>query len=235
MAVYGELGRLPLSVICKLRSLNFWLKIKKNINSPIYTAYMDQCANTNGNCWSRRINSIIDNLGFSYLLNNFDIEKNYMSLFLKTRISDQFKQEWSTSVNSMSKLDYYVKFKTTFCYEDYIDKLNNDSLRKYFSRLRLCSHSLEIEFGRYNGDDRNNRLCKLCNQKVVESEYHFLLCCTKYETVRKKYLGHISWPTVHKFNLLMSTKKKTTMIKLSKFIKEAFEIRESALKNLINV
>ena len=101
--------------------------------------------------------------------------------------------------------------------------------------MRLCSHSLEIEFGRYNGVDRNNRLCKLCNQKVVESEYHFLLCCTKYDTVRKKYLGHISWPTVHKFNLLMSTKKKTTMIKLSKFIKEAFEIRESALKNLINV
>ena len=34
---------------------------------------MDPCANINGNCWARRINSIIDSLGFSYLLNNFDV------------------------------------------------------------------------------------------------------------------------------------------------------------------
>ena len=34
-AVYGELGRFPLSVIAKERSLKFWLKITKNVNSPV--------------------------------------------------------------------------------------------------------------------------------------------------------------------------------------------------------
>ena len=231
MAVYGELGRLPLSVIAKSRSIKFWLKIKNNANSPISSLYMDQCANINSNCWASNMNSIIDHLGFSQLLNNYDINCNYMPL-LKTRLYDQFKQEWSTCVNSMSKLDYYVRFKTSFCYEEYIDKFTNDSLRKHFSRLRLCSHSLEIEFGRFNGIDRENRLCKLCNQNTIESEYHFLLCCSKYNDIRIKYLGYISWPTIQKFNSYMSTKKRNNLIKISKFIKEAFAIRKTALENL---
>lgn len=135
-------------------------------------------------------------------------------------------------VNSLSKLDYYVKFKTSFCYEEYMDKISNDSLRKYFSRLRLSSHSLEIEFGRFNGTIRENRLCKLCNQNTVESEYRFMLCCTKYHQIRNKYLGRISWPNINKFNSFMSTKNKSLLIKISKFIKEAFNIRKETLENL---
>ena len=72
MAVYGELGRLPLSVICKERSLKFWIKIMKNYNSPIYNVYIDQCQNVNNSCWAKRLNSIIDHLGFSHLLLNFE-------------------------------------------------------------------------------------------------------------------------------------------------------------------
>ena len=95
MAVYGELGRLPLSVIAKIRSIKFWLKIKKNCNSPMYSLYIDQCTNINNNCWASRINSIIEHLGFSHLLNNFDINNNYLPI-LKTRLYDQYQQEWST-------------------------------------------------------------------------------------------------------------------------------------------
>ena len=99
--------------------------------------------------------------------------------------------------------------------------------------MRLSSHSLEIETGRYNGTDRMHRLCKLCNQNVVESEYHFLLCCTKYTDIRNKYLGHQSWPSLNKFNALMSSKNSKILYKISKFIAEAFEIRTNALNDLI--
>ena len=44
----------------------------------------------------------------------------------------------------------YVTF-TAFCYEIYLDKLNNDSLRKLNSSFRLSSHNLEIKTGIYNG------------------------------------------------------------------------------------
>ena len=35
-AVYGEIGRVPLSVIRKVRILKFWFKIVKNQNSLLY-------------------------------------------------------------------------------------------------------------------------------------------------------------------------------------------------------
>ena len=92
-----------------------------------------------------------------------------------------------------------------------------------------------IETGRFNGIDSSNRLCKLCNQHVVETEYHFLLCCTKYTEVRNKYLGHQSWPTLNKFNALLGSDKKSIMYKIAKFLKEAFDIRNNALNDLITL
>ena len=55
------------------------------------------------------------------------------------------------------------------------------------SRFRLGSHHLEIENGRYNNIQRSERNCKLCTQNLVESEYHFLLCCPLYRELRTKY------------------------------------------------
>ncbi len=44
-AVFGELGRYPLTAICKERSIKFWLKIKKNVDTPINAMYTDLCPN----------------------------------------------------------------------------------------------------------------------------------------------------------------------------------------------
>jgi len=64
-AVYGEIGRFPLSVICKLRSLKFWVNFLKKINSPLFRMYCDQGNNISGPCWAKRINSLLDQLGCS--------------------------------------------------------------------------------------------------------------------------------------------------------------------------
>ena len=51
-----------------------------------------------------------------------------------------------------------------------------------------------------------------------------------YTDIRTKYLGHQAWPTLNKFNALMSTKNCNLLYKISKHITEAFEIRTNALK-----
>jgi len=84
-AVYGEFGRFLLSVICKLRSLKFWVKIMKNINSPLYRMYCDQGNIISGPCWAKRINSLLDYLGSSDFRTNFDVSVNYYPM-LKTEI-----------------------------------------------------------------------------------------------------------------------------------------------------
>ncbi|XP_053386465.1 uncharacterized protein LOC128550759 [Mercenaria mercenaria] len=231
LAVYGELGRFPLSVICKQRALKYWLKIMQNPNSPMYRIFMEQCNNSNDNCWAKSIKRLLDSLGYSDIWNNFDYNVNYLPMF-KQRICDQFIQNWRASVQSMSKLDYYSKFKTEFCFEKYIDVLTNEGLRKELSCFRLSSHKLEIELGRFVGTVRNERICKMCNLNCIESEYHFLLCCPLYVDIRRKYFGNISWPTIQKcVNILSSTYKKS-MNNTAKYLKDAFERRNETLERI---
>ena len=64
------------------------------------------------------------------------------------------------------------------------------------SRFRLSSHNLEIETGRYNNIARENRICKFCNQNAIETEYHFLLCCSAYDQLRNKLCIRSSWPNI---------------------------------------
>ena len=72
---------------------------------------------------------------------------------------------------------------------------------QYYSRLRLSSHNLAIETGRYTSIPRRERICTFCNTNVVENEFHFLLACPYYIDLRRKYLPayYCSWPSLHKF------------------------------------
>ena len=45
-------------------------------------------------------------------------------------------------------------FKTDFKYEKYLDVIASATLRKHLSRFRVCSHSLEIETGRYHSIEK---------------------------------------------------------------------------------
>jgi len=85
----------------------------------------------------------------------------------------------------------------------------NYKVTNYDEILPVCVwvlHKLEIESGRFHIIPRENKLCKLCQQGVVESELHCLLCCNHYHTLRDKYFGNMSWPTIDKYNNIMSYK-----------------------------
>ena len=50
------------------------------------------------------------------------------------------------------------------------------------NRLRVASHRLEIEAGRWAQPNRipiNDRKCTVCN--VLENEYHFVIECSLYK------------------------------------------------------
>ena len=150
---------------------------------------------------------------------------------MKRRLKDQFIQEWGETINSMPKLVTYCKFKTSFCFEEYLNKLHNNDLRQLLARFRLSSHNLEIETGTYNRIDRDSRYCKLCNQNRIENEYHFLLCCPRYIEIRRKYLGSNQWPTVNKFNNLISITNTKSLLNVAKCIKECMSLRKITFEN----
>ena len=105
----------------------------------------------------------------------------------------------------------------------------NKNIRTALTRFRLSSHDLAIESGRYDDTPRSDRLCKFCNLNVVENEYHFLLVCPLYIDIRKKYFNsyYCHWPTLKKFENLMSTKSKCKINNLAKYVYFASQLRVS--------
>lgn len=88
---------------------------------------------------------------------------------------------WLNVIQSPTgKLRTYAAFKSTFRLENYVVMLNKP-LRSVFSKLRISSHTLMIEKGRYFSPKLpvEDRICKYCKVKV-EDEYHFIMECTLY-------------------------------------------------------
>jgi len=89
--IYGELGRYPLSVIAKERSIKFCTNIMKSDSSPIQNIYFDLCNHYNLRSWATRIHSVIDHLGYTTILQDYNVNINYFPM-LKQRLRDQYIQ-----------------------------------------------------------------------------------------------------------------------------------------------
>ena len=93
-------------------------------------------------------------------------------------------------------------------------------------------YDLEIEIGRHNRIDRNNRICKLCNSNAIETEFHFVMVCPLYKDLRRKYIPFSSWPTVNRFIRYMALSNKVMLLKIAHFLENAFKIRSEKIANM---
>ena len=102
-------------------------------------------------------------------------------------------------------------------------------MRISLSKLRVSSHRLEVENGRWmkpHATPFENRKCKICG--VLEDEYHFVLECLLYVDIRKIYLHRYFWnrPNMIKFIELLTTDNKKKLKNLSIYTEKAFRIRK---------
>ena len=230
VAVLGELGRFPLSILARERCLKYWCKIIRNNNNTVHSVYQEQCDSmlNKENSWVFKVKQAIERLGLGNLWNNRDNETNFFPV-IKCRIRDQYIQEWRENINSSSKLSM---FKLNFEFESYLSNIKNDTLRKTLTRFRISSHSLAIEYGRIQGIPRNERLCLCCNQNLVETEFHFIFICSKYNDIRSKYQLNYPWPNVIKFISIMKSTRRIHQLKIAKYLKESFNRRNLFIEHL---
>ena len=162
-------------------------------------------------------------------------KKTFLSEF-KCRVIDCFKQDWLRTLESPVLL-LYKEFKISFEYEKKLDVLPK-SLRFYFCGLRISSHPLRIQTGRFSNNRiaREDRYCTFCNSRDIEDEYHVMLICPCYNDIRRKYIKtyYFKRPSVYKFLSLMKTCSKEEVVKLAVFVKEALLIRKSILNVVKN-
>ena len=70
---------------------------------------------------------------------------------------------------------------------------NNFTLRRAITKLRISSHRLKIETGRYLKLEVNKRLCNKCDLIKIEDKIHFLLECPSTSTDRQDSSDKLFW------------------------------------------
>ena len=104
----------------------------------------------------------------------------------------------------------------------------NDFIRIALTRLRLGSHHLNIERGRWHNIEYIDRKCCMCND--IEDEFHFVLICPRFHEIRKKYLPYDLYnnPSMFKFIKFLNSNDQLKIRKLGIFLHYAFKIYEAA-------
>ena len=112
--------------------------------------------------------------------------------------------------------------------QPYLKNVNIYKFRKDLSKLRVSSHRLAIESGRWHKPQPISyvdRKCLCCD--VLEDEYHFILECPLYCQLRNKYICkyYYTRPNVPKFIDLMQSENVKVNRNLAMYIHYAFDVR----------
>ena len=100
--------------------------------------------------------------------------------YLFTKCVSIYKQRQE---QKLWKNDFSSQIKQTYTFEPYLN-IGNVNHRKALTKLRLSSHKLEIEVGRWNKITRDERSCRSCELGKVENETHFFFEWSRYTQKR---------------------------------------------------
>ena len=110
-ALYGEVGRVPMSIIRKLNIIKYWIKIlNQNHTSLVKQVYimLKEDANNqlhyNGNNWAYQIKNMLQQHGLGYVWEEQSVTE-IPFLAVKQRIIDNYLQKWYAEINNSSRTE----------------------------------------------------------------------------------------------------------------------------------
>ena len=226
--------------------LKYWHRIanfRESENKLLYNAF---CENVKGNStWFQSITKLLDMVNVKAehaMKNNVKLIIRKVQMFFKEAFVNGWKQELfddSRKGNFGNKLRSYRTYKSGFSVEHYLLKCNSMVHRKNIARLRLSSHKLHIETGRYLvGIQRlkpHERICYKCNSNECEDEFHLIVKCKFYDNIREQLLNKLyelypfykSMSDNDKFIFIMSNRNKYIINETGNFITRSFELRNN--------
>jgi hypothetical protein len=238
-AVAGELGQYPLCIFRKIMILKYWIKVISGSHNRIrYIMYLFLKQHVNiavPGCknWANEVRNILIEIGNEGSWHNNDPGMEHGQFIARARCTliDLYIMEWKRELESKEKMSTYILYKTGFGHELYLSYIKSTKYRMSLTRLRLSSHCLNIEVGRYHPRiPRHMRYCTQCELRDLEDEYHFILKCPKYRQLRNIYIPRYYSvnPSMAKYVQLMADLQNNLIIScnVSKYITEANKLKE---------
>ena len=238
-AVYGELGRFPLYIDREIRIVKYFLKLhdEKNNNcilSSTISKLKQDAEDNNVVNWASKVRDLLQNAGFNDVwLFPSSVDINKFTVIFRTRLQDIYVNNWRQDISSRSSLLLFKEIKPIFEISEYLTKIKCPISRYTLAKLRLSSHQLFIETGRHRNIDRNDRKCQLCQCNDIEDEFHFVLICSAYTTLRKQCIPRYYYtrPSMLKFTELLQCTNANILNKLANYCKKTFDVRRNSLNH----
>ena len=244
IASRAELGRTPLYPYVIGSVLRYWYKLHFQTKSPILKqAYISELnfKSLGKSSWLSPIMDIQD-------ISTWNFGKNRVSSLIKKVISNvqmQYKINILTYLKELQKegtndkLRTYCHIKSDYSIEPYLLKQIRQSCRSKITSLRIGSHSLDSEVGRYQNPPipPESRFCRFClPDKFIGDECHFLTKCSLFDEKRIELFNSLKLGNIfynqndrNKFIILMTSmlKKDDSCLKIARYIYECFKLHSS--------
>lgn len=227
LAVLSETGRFPMYFSIIISVVKYLFRLENTSNELLKQSYsLAKSLHYKGiQTWytSAIYMMKILNLDISSCRN---LSESQLINIVKKNLIKGFKKYWDQERDKNildGKLDTYFSIKTDFCLEPYL-MVEQFQLRKAISKLRISSHNLLIEAGRYTKPkrlQRSERICKHCSLNRIENEFHFLTECSLYTMERNELFNKVISSNNNFASLRIDEKAKWLMIQESKDILNA--------------
>ena len=229
--VLGEVGKLPIAELIKMRVLNYWFKIVtcenvSKINVMLYNVLWKLHVLHSGDesyyesPWILYVKNNLNDLGLSYLWNNQGNLQTVNNLWfqkaIKLRIEDQYKSKWRSELLESNSCTAYRIFKTDFASERYL-KVLPVNLAIKMAKFRCRNNGFPATKKLY--DNSVEAKCTLCNANSFCDEVHLLLECEFFSEERLEYTGRsFRNINIHLINGVMNSKSRNKLYNYSRFM-----------------
>ena len=212
MAVYGETGEIPLSLKGYRLMLNYWKRLSTLPDKSLAKKALIENANIRTN-WLITIEKLVR------VFRLIEVPAKKFKDTTKTRIPEYFTVNWKNKLLSedISRLSTYKTINSDFTLPKHLGLPYEN--RKVISKIRCSNHPLAIEKGRQKRPKtpRDERICILCDDQVIEDEEHFLLRCDTYSILREEYQMN--------FENIPDMLNTDDQYQLSKYLISSYELR----------
>ena len=249
IATLAELGRYPLYIDIHKKMIKYFLRFETlEKGRLLYESYIEQINEqlNNQKNWLSQIKDILNQNGFTFVFNSNETdcseEKSHKTYKLANEIHKRSKEIFEQKIlchleekrdKSEGKLVFYSKLKSKYGKELYLE-LQNVKNRNVIRNIRISTHKLNIETGRYQGIERDKRFCDLCKLNKTESEEHFLIECPIFDDERELFLNYINENTnmytkklnIHIIRTIMTTDDLSILNAFGRHLRNCFDIRK---------
>ena len=247
-AIYAETGQFPTYIRYCIKTFKYYCRLLCMNNNPIVKKVfleldkLDKLGLVQNN-WVTDVRKLFNTCNVKHLFNEDDVSLNNCDSIMndiKTKLQLDYVDKCMANIKQLPILRSYCKFKMEFGMEHYLKEIRDYDVRSCFSKLRLSSHSLQIEKGRHVKPKLavEKRICECCDMNAIEDEIHMLLFCPLYNDRRVTYLQKCKQlyensmedlDDNQQFHILMSSKSLSFQTGL--FIKQCFKTRKHKLES----